>query len=272
MANEFPIFNGLLQSDLAAGGYTITNLALLNFKSTATGLTLFNTADEAVNYERASIKWASNIFTMDVTRAGSGVARNFQLTISNNAASGAPALISLLPTLTQSGTAGYTALLLNITESSIGSGTRNLIDIQVGGVSRFKVDTRGSTTIGDSTATGQLVNYFQNGQSANNVVPAKLNWLAKDSAALLVAYAGIQFRILDNTTLASIGQLELQSLHGAAGILPNLKLSGAGRVIIPYTQQLHHHNTADETTNYERAEFKWAANVFTLAKIGRAHV
>lgn len=265
MANEFPLFQALLQGNLNANGFTLTGLPSLNFGSTATGLTLFNTADEVTNFERASIKWVSNIFTIDVARGGTGTARNLQLTVSNNAASGTPNLISLLPTLTQSGTAGYTALLLNVTESSVGSGTKTLFDIQVGGTSRFKVTGNGSTTIGDLTSVSQLVSFFQNGLSANGTVPAKLNWLAKDSAAGPVAYAGIQFKILDNTNLASIGQLELVSAHGALQLQVNMRLSGNGRTIWPSGQSLFVYNTADETTNYERAEFKWASNVFTLA-------
>jgi len=43
----------------------------------------------------------------------------------------------------QSGTAGYTADLVNVVETSVGSGPKKLLDRQVGGVSKFSVDNAG---------------------------------------------------------------------------------------------------------------------------------
>jgi len=41
------------------------------------------------------------------------------------------------------GTAGYTALNINVTETSVGSGDKNLIEAKVGAVSRFSVKNDG---------------------------------------------------------------------------------------------------------------------------------
>jgi hypothetical protein len=55
--------------------------------------------------------------------------------------------IKLAPTVTQSGTAGYTALLVNSTETTTGSGSKKLVDLQVGGASRITVDNNGTLTV-----------------------------------------------------------------------------------------------------------------------------
>lgn len=48
------------------------------------------------------------------------------------------------PTINQSGTAGYTGLLVNVTEAATGSGTKLLQDWQVGGVSKVSVTSTGN--------------------------------------------------------------------------------------------------------------------------------
>lgn len=61
-------------------------------------------------------------------------------------------------TVSQSSTAGFTDILLNSTEVALGSGGHNLIDLQVGGVSRFKINNDGSITAsGSLTASGSMV-------------------------------------------------------------------------------------------------------------------
>ncbi len=54
---------------------------------------------------------------------------------------------SIKPTINQSSTAGYTALLINPTETATGSGAKLLIDAQVSSSSKFKVDNTGKTTM-----------------------------------------------------------------------------------------------------------------------------
>ena len=64
----------------------------------------------------------------------------------------ANSLIALTPIVNQSGTAGYTGLKVDVTETATGSGTKNLLDLQVGTTSKFAVDNTGALT-----ATGALV-------------------------------------------------------------------------------------------------------------------
>ncbi len=74
--------------------------------------------------------------------------------LSNTVTSGSVAIIAITPTYNQSsGTAANTDLLINRTETAVGSGTQLLMDAQVGSASRFAVATNGSYAVGG--ANGQ---------------------------------------------------------------------------------------------------------------------
>ncbi len=155
----------------------------LTLGSAETGIALYNTADQTTNYERGILSWSSNILTLLSENAGTGTARAISLqaksaattsTLTINRASlplfnhtfssatgagnyasftgtfggtsTAQVHVAITPTISQSSTAGYTALLINPTESTTGSGTKNLIDAQVGGSSKFSVSNTGAIT------------------------------------------------------------------------------------------------------------------------------
>lgn len=67
--------------------------------------------------------------------------------------SGVEVGINLPATLAQTGTAGFTALQLDLTESTIGSGVRLLINAKVGGTSQFSVSDVGALTITGALTT-----------------------------------------------------------------------------------------------------------------------
>lgn len=72
--------------------------------------------------------------------------------------SGSFNILSLQSAINQSGTAGYTALLINPTETATGSGAKRLLDLQVGGTTKFNVDNTGIATVAAvGTAAGSLV-------------------------------------------------------------------------------------------------------------------
>lgn len=72
----------------------------------------------------------------------------------STATSGTGAVISILPTYNQSsGTAANTDLLINRTQTAIGSGAQLLIDAQVGSASQFSVSNAGIINACASTAT-----------------------------------------------------------------------------------------------------------------------
>ncbi|OHA62618.1 MAG: hypothetical protein A2117_01005 [Candidatus Wildermuthbacteria bacterium GWA2_46_15] len=63
------------------------------------------------------------------------------------------------------GTTGYTALKVNVTETSVGTGTKNILDLSVGGAQKFVVNSTGSLSIG--IIPGANVSGDITGNSAN---------------------------------------------------------------------------------------------------------
>jgi hypothetical protein len=161
----------------------------LTLPSTSTGIALYNTADQTTNYERIKMFWASSIFRIYAEQGGSGTNRQILISalgldtlglylnttstagivesradtatagaiihrINANTlrgASGTQHGMVIDGTINQTSTAGYTMLKINPTESTTGSGAKNLIDAQVGGTSKFKVDNAGKITTATST-------------------------------------------------------------------------------------------------------------------------
>ncbi len=62
------------------------------------------------------------------------------------ASSGVQSFVTIEPEIAQTGTAGYTALKINSTETTVGSGAKYLIDAQVATVSKFNVSNTGIIT------------------------------------------------------------------------------------------------------------------------------
>lgn len=142
-------------------------------------LELYNTSDQTTNYERGVLYWlGSSTFVIGTQKGGSGTARNLllsaggpslqlnatvgssgalalsagtstansvgmQITGTLSASSGTQSSLIVNNIINQSSTAGYTMLLVNPTETATGSGSKLLIDAQVGGVSKFSVDNTG---------------------------------------------------------------------------------------------------------------------------------
>lgn len=73
--------------------------------------------------------------------------------------------VHLNPTINQSGTAGYTVLKVSSTETGVGSGSKLLADMRVGGVSKFSVSSAGVITGSYDTS-----NYFTTTVSAAGLV------------------------------------------------------------------------------------------------------
>lgn len=174
------------------------------------GLLLYNTADEVTNYERFKIAWESNALNIQLERGGTGVSRTLTIgaagpytsysntastkiihnvggtgitnspLISNmgtfSASSGIQLLLGVQPSITQTGSAGYTALVVNPIETTTGSGTKLLADFQSNGVSRVKIANSGQLTIADGTqAAGRVLTSDANGNATwlpSNAEPA----------------------------------------------------------------------------------------------------
>ena len=158
----------------------------LTLASTATGISYYNTTDQTTNYERLRHYWTANTYTMITESGGTGSLRAITIngaqsfitlngtnitmgrggTGNNNivthsatftSSSSVQALTYIAPTITQTGTAGYTALLINLTETTTGSGQKFLIDAQIGGTSRMWLSNSGTLSIG--SVSGGFVAY-----------------------------------------------------------------------------------------------------------------
>lgn len=169
---------------IASGGvgFGSTPTHTITLPSTATGIAAFNTVDRTTNFERNLKFWSSNTYFDTISIGGTGSYRNmrwgtfasvgtrylnsnstgsngFIQVVSNNLTGGESSFrvdgtaigsssdhyaSRIQFTSNTSGTAGYVAQLINVTETSTGSGQKTLIDAQVGGVSKFKVDSNGN--------------------------------------------------------------------------------------------------------------------------------
>jgi hypothetical protein len=69
------------------------------------------------------------------------------------------AFLKISPDVGQSGTANYVGLLMDVTETSVGSGTNSLMDLRVGGSSKFTVRNDGKVGIGTTSPVGILHAY-----------------------------------------------------------------------------------------------------------------
>lgn len=167
----------------------------LTLPSTNTGISSYNTSDQTTNFERVRMFWNGGVFSILNEIGGTGVARSIRIGIYSgglfvhsssslsqgfiradqglvnasqsifsingtmSVASGSQVAQVIAPVISQSGTASYTALLINPTETTTGSGVKTLIEAQVGGVSRFRVDNLGNVTannIVNSTTTKNI--------------------------------------------------------------------------------------------------------------------
>ena len=158
---------------------------------------IYNTADQTTNYEKLSIKYANSAYEigqfyggtgargiiriggsqvagttalgkyieinslaqpfMNFLTATSGSGNQVQVTGGGSASSSNQTMLAVNCAMSQTGTAGYTGLLVSSTETTVGSGTKLLADFQVGGVSKAKIDNTGVITSAVGTATGSVV-------------------------------------------------------------------------------------------------------------------
>lgn len=173
-------------TSLASNGSTATNTISLD--STATGIALYNTSDQVTNFEKLVINWISNVLNIKTSAGGSGTQRAISLTaagvltLNNNstlgftsingstatasaiqllvngtlsAASGAQYGIQIAPTINQSSTAGYTALLVQPTITANGSGSNLLASFGTNAnPGLFVVNQAGHITAEGVTSTG----------------------------------------------------------------------------------------------------------------------
>ncbi len=104
---------------------------------------------------------------LTLTRNGTTIPTLFTLSSTGlNASSSTQTGLSITPTINQSGTAGYTMLSINPTETATGSGTKLLMDLSVGGSTKFRVSNTGTSTL--SASSGDA--FILDGIGTNNTI------------------------------------------------------------------------------------------------------
>jgi len=236
---------------LALGG-SVDPTHTLTLPSTATGIVLYNTADQTTNYERVRQYWSGNAANIRTEVGGTGTGRNlvlgtvtttltisnsetangtFQLTRATNTGTGVHTIINGTATqasglftglavtnvINQSSTAGYTMLLVNPTESAVGSGTKLLADFQVGGSSKASISNTGQITI--ATAGIRATGLIERSSFAN--------------AQVLVTTTGtsIERNIADANTALTVNQIHASS----TGAILDAKFGGVSKFKVLYT-------------------------------------
>jgi|GEM_PF-5493054 len=171
----------------------------------------------------------------------SPVALNIDSTGRLTAGSDVQTFVRIAPAINQTGTAGYTALLVNATETNTntGSGPKNLIDLQTGGTSRFVVQSAGNVGIGTTTPASLL--HLQPTSSTNTASPIALDVNSAGAAGELTANSGVQnfVRIapsINQTSTAGYTALLVNSTETATGSGPqsllNLQTGGTSRMVV----------------------------------------
>lgn len=205
-----------LSSKLNTSGGTITgDIAFTS--SAANAIRLYNTADATTNTEYGQISFGSNLLQINTTNTGTGTtARDIRiggaatyLTIgvvgvvirrdttaitsllnvtstSLLASAGTQSGVLINPTINQSGSAGYNALYINPTESTTGSGTKYLINAQVGSSQRLILESAANATnnmlITAPNSTGDVALGIQNNATGTNET-ATLNFYTTTNLA-----------------------------------------------------------------------------------------
>lgn len=149
---------------------------------------LFNTTDQATNWERVRTAWVSNVFKLISEAAGTGTKRDividagaslalsdglakaiitagsslagsemFTVTGTHSASSGLQRGIKLVEFVSQTGTAGYTALDILVTETTTGSGAKFLCLLRTGAGTRFSVDNAGNVIAAGNVSAVDVV-------------------------------------------------------------------------------------------------------------------
>lgn len=147
------------------------------------GFTAYNTADQTTNFEKFNADWNTNVYQLVASEGGTGTLRKVEIGVQGTghkstlifddataagpyftfgdgaatglasaAASGVTVFGQINPYVNQSGTAGYTALLIKVIENAAGSGLKRLIDLVKGSVSLFSVNSIGQVGIGTNAS------------------------------------------------------------------------------------------------------------------------
>lgn len=191
----------VLTMSVAAGGSGTSRAitisvagSLITIKSTNTSLIITETAGASGFYQLNRV-WTSTASAVGVAFSGT-----------SSASSGTNVGCSMVGTISQSGSAGYTAWFTNITESSVGTGPKLLIDLQIGASSKFTVDDLGHL---QQAVNSRVSTQFD---KTSNTTLSAITGLS----ATLVAGKTYEFRIVLHVTAGASGGVKFDLNGGSA--------------------------------------------------------
>lgn len=147
----------------------------------------------------------TEIQSVSITSAVAGSVHFSMSPGSFTASTGIQTALQVAPTVNQSGTAGFTGLLVNATVTSTGSGSNWLFQTQTGGVLRAAVATNGQFRL--SSGTGQ-VDFTPNGNSIT-ISPAA-------SSTALTAVQLLSGTMATNSSGTYVGAAVVASMNQSA--------------------------------------------------------
>lgn len=239
---------------LGIGTNTPSSQITLAKAASNSGVSIYNTTDQATNTEKGNIFWSGNVFNISALVSGTGTQRDVQMnsgasflnvstaatnggfitlgrstanpqadlaiSTTRSASSGMTSNIAVLPTISQSSTAGYRALWISPFENTTGSGIKYLIDagtstaaIGNGYTSKFSVDNAGNITTSaiNSYSTGSYSILVRNATTGRfetvDMIATNATTTGLTSATLNSNYPSVPtgFRVIcDNITSGGI--------------------------------------------------------------------
>ena len=133
-----------------------------------------------------SLGGGGGVFTYKGGTATQTIGHRFQHVSGNfTGSSGDQTMMQINPTINQTSSAGYTGIKLNVTETATGSGTKNLLDLQVGGTSKASISNAGNATFAGKVGAGlsPSTSLHVSGSSLTNKVAALIGggWVGNDA-------------------------------------------------------------------------------------------
>jgi hypothetical protein len=156
----------------------------------------------------------------------------------------------------------FTAIKMNVTDTASAAAS-NLLDLQVGGVSRFEVSKAGKLTIDRGAFQNGGVTFFGNPANFYSRSVGVLNFAQSNTLAVDIAYPN--FTLSSDYTLAwastsgtvgASGSKDLFIRRDAANTLAQRNATNA--------QTFRLYNTFTDASNFERGFMRWSSNTLEI--------